>query len=576
MKRFLAALLALTLLLPTALAAEMDESIVLITKAEELAVQLDALAESTEYSALFTSSEAVVAAVQAWGAGDHDAPVSVLMADLTSMESAVLAMLGEDVPDAAARLMRQRLGSILVQNAQNAGGVITSAAGSIARTTATFAALTENDAGLFILVYEDAAPVAVSWYAENGAVSMTATFLPDSYDLSALHCAEVYGSLMADVPPMDGPARSERALLLAEELRALAASDAWLEMCGLPQSTAEKASGFAAAGESAPRLFLEVTRQGFFSGAEWPDGLLEAYGESRLVSVMLTSLVAAEDTETLAAVSSLQTNVLYADETAEGSGMYILLYEEDAPIVVSWYAENGAVNMSASFLPVEGLMSCRTRWEVQTWAEGCGLLLVTDVVPAADAGFPLECIDSLARMVCGDWPALAQAADLTYADAVQMLTGCTYRQPTMTVPLEFVPTELSPEEAAAWGKLMSGEALLMTSDGAKSWEDLTVEPAPSDAQLVRLGVVNHISAHTVSYECETSLMYNDPTLPDMSGGALRFYADGAPLLAVWDVQSGAATLTLRPIPDAALAACQTPAEVQAWLDAEACQVRVSE
>lgn len=167
-------------------------------------------------------------------------------------------------------------------------------------------------------------------------------------------------------------------------------------------------------------------------------------------------------------------------------------------------------------------------------------------------------------------------ADLAYADTLALLEGCTYRQPTMLVPLEYVPTVLEGESAEAWESFVSGETMLMISSGSKSWDELTVEPAPSSASLIRIGVVNHVDSRvgSTAYQAEVTLTYNDPTLPDMSGGAFHFYADGAPLLAVWDVKDGAVELIVRPIPDAGLAVCQSPADVQAWLAAEECQVRV--
>ena len=573
MKRILTLMLLLLVLAMTCVHAEPgEENITLIVKAEALAAELDALAENEAYIKELSLEEQVVDMILGWGAGNHDTPARVLMLDFSMFMGALVQEIPAEAPEAGRVMLHRSLGQVLLQAATNAGGADMVAASAVARTTTTFAAPVLNDSGVFLLLYEDATPVGVSWYAEEGAVSMTAVFLPDATaadgqaDLGGgivLPCAEAEGCIDDGPEPENAQHPAKRALALAAELRVLAGSNAWHDTLGLRDATRRLLADYTGT-DPKPRLMLRVTRLKPFK-----------VSDDRLRSSILPALVAMEGgTEPLSAMSSVQAADLYAEAGAEGEGMYLLLYEDGAPVLVTWAAGEDAVSMSASFLPLEGLADCQTRWEVQTWAEQYDLLLLVEAEPDPDAGIPLERIDSLARMVCGDWPAIARAADLTYAEEVQLLTGCTYQQPYMTVLLEYAPKELSPEEAEAWARFEAGETLLMTNSGPKSWDDIKAEPAPSDAQLVRMGVVNHIRVHTASYFCEATLTCNAPDLPDMSGGALRFYADGAPLLAVWDVADGKLTITLRPVPDADLASCRTPEAVQAWLDAEGCTVRV--
>lgn len=572
MKRILTLMLLLALTLTCVRAESGMENITLIVKAQDLAEDLDALAEDEAHIRDFSLDEHVVDMILGWGAGNHDVTAEVWMLDLSMFMGALVQELPAEAPEAGRVMLHRSLGQVLLQAATNAGGADMVAASAVARTTTTFAAPVLNDSGIFLLLYEDAAPVGVSWYAEEGAVNMTAVFLPDATVTDGqanlgggivLPCAEAEGCFDVGLVPENNQSTAKRALTLATELRVLAGSNAWLDTLGLRDATRRLLADYTGT-DPEPRLMLRVTRLKTFKNTD-----------ERLRSSLLTALVAMEGgTEPLSAMSSVQAADLYAEAGAEGEGMYLLLYEDGAPVVVSWTAGEDAVSMSAAFLPLEGLADCQTAWEVQTWAEQYDMLLLVEAEPDPNAGIPLDTVDRLAQMVCGDWADIARTADLTYADAVQMLTGCTYQQPCMTVLLEYAPKELTEEEAEAWAAFQAGEALLvLNSKGPVSWAELA-SVSYTNAQLVRMGVVNYIDVHTVSYECEATLTCGAPDLPDMSGGALRFYADGAPLLAVWDVADGKLTITLRPIPDADLASCRTPEDVQDWLDAEGCQVRV--
>lgn len=74
----------------------------------------------------------------------------------------------------------------------------------------------------------------------------------------------------------------------------------------------------------------------------------------------------------LSAVSSLRTTTIFADGEASGTGLYVLLYADSAPVVVTWTGANGAYYLSAAFHPGE-LANCRNAEQVNAWAQSIGL-----------------------------------------------------------------------------------------------------------------------------------------------------------------------------------------------------------
>ena len=181
MKRILTMLLLLALTMTCVHAEPGEENITLIVRAEELARELDARAENETDVRSYSLSEREVDMILGWGAGSHDTPTDVLMLDLSMFMDALAQEIPADAPEAGRLMLHRRLGDVLLQAAINAGGATRVVASSVARRNATFAAPVMNDSGLFLLLYEDATPVGVSWYAQEGAVSMTAVFLPDAF-----------------------------------------------------------------------------------------------------------------------------------------------------------------------------------------------------------------------------------------------------------------------------------------------------------------------------------------------------------------------------------------------------------
>lgn len=341
MKRLLMILLVLILMMSSALA---DGETTLLSYAIELGRELDVLAEDEDRSRIFTNDPEVLAMVRSYGAGDHDEPYevrAVVLDEMTSMLSAEMA----ELPEAGKRQVQNALPGMVRQSYMNAFGVKAIVANAILNTNVHFASVDAEGQGLWILLYEDAAPVAVSWYAENGAVYMEASFLPgDASDFETRAVA-------AARPELDAYAHT-----LAAELQELARNKQYLMMLGLPEEVMGRLLDYPTEENAAPRLVLCTLTE-----------------DAQSANACLTQQIAYLGDAALAAAASMHGSVLFANEDAAGTGLYLFLYEDGVPIIVTWKGENGAYHLSAAFQPGENPYACRSVGDANAWAASIGL-----------------------------------------------------------------------------------------------------------------------------------------------------------------------------------------------------------
>lgn len=184
-----AVLLAAMLLSSSALAEGIAPSV--IEAASALARRLDALADCPAYVKLMGGNEEMQQIIADWAAGDHDEPGSVLaraysmdeadqlLALLSLDEASGLSDLPTEAVDALVRRAPFTIASVLNANA----GASTLAAAAV--LTLSEARVTEQPAGggVIALLYPQATPVLVAYWSENGAVTMTASFVSAEEDV---------------------------------------------------------------------------------------------------------------------------------------------------------------------------------------------------------------------------------------------------------------------------------------------------------------------------------------------------------------------------------------------------------
>lgn len=340
MKRLVALLLCLLMVFPAALA----ENVTLIDRAIALGAELDALAEDEEYLAQFMVTGMEKEIIRAFAEGERTTPVRIVALDTAGMLEQ-LTFQATTLPDAAQRNLQQLLPTALVNSLNGQRGGEWLVAAMYLRITQMFPAPDATGQGVWILYYEDASPVAVSWYAENDAVLMTATaFAEDAPGLEEIAQTEV---------ALNQPTRAERALQLAQELQVLARSDEYLALLNDREDVQENVRAHGAGEAAEPRLFLQA------EASESPTNAL--YNE-----------FAYYGRDVLSAVSAIHTSVIYATDEADSMGAYLLLYEEGAPVVVEWAVANGVCWLQATFCPIGALSACRTAADVDAWAVRLG------------------------------------------------------------------------------------------------------------------------------------------------------------------------------------------------------------
>lgn len=347
MKKLLLLLMAFLLMMPAAY-AEGENTI--LRYAVKLGRTLDAQAEDEAHVAQHTNTNEILSIIRAYGAGDHNAPMLVQAIELDDLLPLMMDEV-EGMPDAAVRQIQNMLPNMLIQSMINSYGVNTIVASNIVRAETTFAVKEATGSGLWIMTYEDASTIGIAWYAENGAVHMGASFLPEDALLST-DLAITTRVVAAARPELD-----EYALSLADELRTLSQNSAYLQILGLPPEVLATARSFASE-EDQPRMTLCA--------------LTDDYNET---NAQLFQQIGYLGDISLAAVGAVRANVIFADEEASGTGLYLFLYEEGAPVIVQWRGENGAYYLTASFQPGEMPFGCHSAEDASAWAESIGLQL---------------------------------------------------------------------------------------------------------------------------------------------------------------------------------------------------------
>lgn len=182
-------------------------------------------------------------------------------------------------------------------------------------------------------------------------------------------------SLLASMPALAENQLVMHAVTLARQMDALAGNETCLRVMSLSKKIATHVMTWAEGDHDQPRLIvladateaLVAMRQELMQQEGIPEEMIDRLLYHQNVLTLPQRLAARQGAETLAAVSSVQTGMLLAEPEAAGAGVFILLYEAAVPVLVSWYAQNGAVSMSAMFVPDEGLAAQTSARAVEVW-----------------------------------------------------------------------------------------------------------------------------------------------------------------------------------------------------------------
>lgn len=172
---------------------------------------------------------------------------------------------------------------------------------------------------------------------------------------------------------------SQEACRLAQRIDALADNDVYLKMMLTHEDIIGLGKSFGRGDRSQHTMMVSVDLSavnGLALMAALGSGLDPEIAKAmveRMNSALLFSFIGGRGADTVAATSSLTENDFFACDMEPGTGMFLIFYGEYTPVAVSWIAKNGAVSMSAMFLPLEDLAGCTTPEMVADWFAGMGL-----------------------------------------------------------------------------------------------------------------------------------------------------------------------------------------------------------
>lgn len=173
----------------------------------------------------------------------------------------------------------------------------------------------------------------------------------------------------------------DRAVEMAQYMRGLVDGD-YLDIKQVPQEMQEIAAKWAAGVNESPRLVVELELSGLAAISQiravfrMEPEAVRYEAESTMLASVWQAMVNSASQEGVAALSfaeiqrinaQIQAFRMYAEAGEEGNGMYIVLYENAAPIVMIVNAENGAVSIQGMFLPSEKLAKCQNYGQVALW-----------------------------------------------------------------------------------------------------------------------------------------------------------------------------------------------------------------
>ena len=154
----------------------------LLKVAAALTEMLDEIASSDDYVSLMGGGGNIQETIRAWGTHRHAVPRAVYQAELsTTPENDALQPLRDHASDALWKQATSRINSALASQINAAKGTETLAASAICTVQTAFTTADDMEQIHYILLYDDAAPVMVSFTPypqESGAaVTASATFL---------------------------------------------------------------------------------------------------------------------------------------------------------------------------------------------------------------------------------------------------------------------------------------------------------------------------------------------------------------------------------------------------------------
>lgn len=168
----------------------------------------------------------------------------------------------------------------------------------------------------------------------------------------------------------DAPTLESRALEAVQKVVTYAREDAMMKQMIPDGRQSSIVQGWAQGNYTAPLMVLRADLSGMVDAmtqmvdSQWASAGMGERMRLRLASGLISLLNTQQDTQTAALSAVTEWETVFADETITGTGAWLMLYADGTPIMVTWHANEGAVLLTAAFLPLDGLKGCTTAEEV--------------------------------------------------------------------------------------------------------------------------------------------------------------------------------------------------------------------
>lgn len=619
MKKILSMLLIVLLIITGTAGAEAAPT--LAERASALAAEMAALAADETTVTLRGASGALLGLLGEWVQGDHTQPRMILAVDTALMTNALTAgvLAVSDVEDGPLRekaeeMLRLQAPSLLCTDLLGDMGANTLAAATAAKATMIFADAEADGSGLFILLYEDATPVMVSWYAQNGAVSMSSVFLPDD-GLAAvktggeaalwlmkrdwpLPCTEVQLSAVPDEAQALLDAAVDRTV---SEMLQLARNRNYVEhyisspllyeadlayVDRVTQGTYAKYLCDVPLAVDMARMTAMAAEQGYnLTGA----ALDQLYGgESALVLNQAQNIRDAQNIRHHGMMLTRHTNHYASDDTLQGEGAFLRLYEDGVPLLVLWKAEGGFYAVTVQALADEAAANLRTREDVQAWInanercltipEAMAALAPADAAPAEKLTAEQHAVLLAQRL--GEIYANADHRELTLGgipgagELIDEWVAGDRSQPRMMTGIDLTDAPQVFYRGAAQYRtavLFHEEASPLTSRVMTyRLPESVIERAVIDE------IANPVWGTVAVMMAQAQEEYAAPSQPDGTGMYLLHYDDAVPVAVWWAAQDGAVQMTAQFVPLDSIRDYDSAALVSVWLTAQGLPLQCTE
>ena len=169
---------------------------------------------------------------------------------------------------------------------------------------------------------------------------------------------------------------------MAQYMRELATGD-YLDIKQVPESMKTTARTWAAGISDTPRMVLQLDVNGMSTMVETrvtfsqdPEIVSYEAQSNTMIDVWqylaysagIEAALTESDYEAILNVNGqLNASMMYAEKGTSGNAMYIVLYENAAPILLIVTAENDAVSIRGMFLPSAKLAKCKNYGQVSMW-----------------------------------------------------------------------------------------------------------------------------------------------------------------------------------------------------------------